>query len=99
MRTLLLVITLLLAGGVQADNLDHNQAWQMRQKGEILPAHQLIDKAVASHPDARLLEMKLKRKQGRYLYKLQLLLGNGQVKKLYYDAKSGELVREKIYKD
>lgn len=99
MRTLLLVVALLLAGGVQAHHLDHNQAWQMRQKGEILPAHQLYDKAAASYPDARLLEMKLKHKHGRYLYKLQLLLGNGQVRKLYYDAKSGELVREKIYKD
>lgn len=99
MRTLLLVISLLLASGVQAHHLDHNQAWKMRQQGEILPAHQLYEKAAISHPGARLLEMKLKRKHDRYLYKLQLLLGNGQVKKLYYDAKSGELVREKIYKD
>lgn len=99
MRTLLLVAGLLLAGGVQAHSLDHNQVWQMRQQGEILPAQQLLDEAAASYPDARLLEMKLKRKHGRYLYKLQLLLSNGQVRKLYYDAQSGELVREKIYKD
>lgn len=99
MRTLLLAVSLLLASGAQADHLDHNQAWKMRQQSEILPAHQLYDKAAASYPDARLLEMKLKRKQDRYLYKLQLLLSNGQVKKLYYDARSGELVHEKTYKD
>lgn len=99
MRPLLLVVTLLLTCAAQAHHLDHNQAWKMRQQGEILPAHELFDKAAASHPDARLLEMKLKHKHGRYLYKLQLLLGNGQVRKLYYDAQSGELVREKIYKD
>lgn len=99
MRTLLLVLGLMLACGAQAHHLDHNQAWKMRQQGEILPAHQLFDKATTSYPNARLLEMKLKRKHDRYLYKLQLLLSNGQVKKLYYDAQSGELVREKTYKD
>lgn len=99
MRIFLLVVSLLLISGVQAHHLDHNQAWKMRQRGEILSAHQLFEKAVASHPDARLLEMKLKHKHDRYLYKLQLLLNNGQIKKLYYDAQSGELVREKLYKD
>lgn len=99
MRTLILITSLLLTSGVQAHTLDHNQAWQMRQQGEILSAHQLFDKAAASYPDASLLEMKLKHKHNRYLYRLQLLLGNGQVKKLYYDAQNGELVREKTYKD
>lgn len=96
---ILLLAALLFTTAAQAHHLDHKQAWEMRQQGEILSAHQLLDQATARYPQARLLEMKLKHKGERYFYKLQLLLHNGQVKKLYYDAQSGELVREQTNKD
>ena len=99
MRRLILACCLLLAATVHAHHLDHREALHMSRNGEILPAQQLLEKAAADYPDSRLLEMKLKHKHGRYLYKLQLRHATGRVQKLYYDARSGELLREKNYKD
>ena len=99
MRIIALTIWLLFSGSLYAHHLDHNQALHMRQRGEILPAQQLLEQAFARHPDSRLLEMKLKRKHGRHLYKLQLLNRDGRVHRLYMDASTGELIREKIYED
>lgn len=93
------IIGLLVAVSSQAHHLDHEQALRLSRQGEILPVQQLLDSAIASHPDARLLDMKLRHKHGRYLYKLQLLDRSGQVYKLYFDAQSGELVKQKIYED
>lgn len=64
------IIGLLVAVSGQAHHLDHEQALRMSRQGEILPVQQLLDSAIASHPDARLLDMKLRHKHGRYLYKL-----------------------------
>lgn len=99
MRAVLFICTLILSFTAQAHHLGHNEALHMRQTGEILSAQQLLDQATESYPNTKLLEMKLKHKHGRYLYKLQLLHNSGRVQKLYYDAQSGELIREKNYED
>lgn len=96
MRKFLVASCLLLVMSLaQADSLDHNRALEMRQKGEILPAQELLSQALAKYPNAHLMEMKLTNKHNQYLYKLEFMTNDGKVRKLYFDAQSGELLREK----
>lgn len=89
------VLSLLVTAPLQADSLDHMHALDMSRQGRILPAQQLLDRAFSHYPQSRLLEMKLKHKRQRYVYKLQLLTLDGEIRKLYFDAENGELLRDK----
>lgn len=92
MRKILPGILLLaaIASPVHADHQEHDSALLMRQQGTIVPSQQLLDQAFAIYPDGRLLEMALRPKKNRYIYKMLLLTRNGEVRKLYFDAQSGE---------
>ncbi len=46
------------------------------------------------HPKARLLELELEEKHGRYVYEVELLTVQGQVRELKFDASSGELLED-----
>ena len=94
-----LVLCILLCTSVNLayadDDRDHEQALKMSQQGKIVSSQQLLDQTFKRYPDARLLEMKLKQKHHRCIYKIQLLTREGVVRKLLYDAQTGKLMRDK----
>ena len=85
----LLVFTL----GAGAED-DHDRARRLRDAGDILPLEALIERARAERP-GRILELKLKEKKGRVLYEVELIDERGIVWELYFDARSGELLKSK----
>lgn len=92
----LIVMSLILfvgAGLAIADG-DHDRAKKLKEAGEILSLEQVIEKAKGDHP-GQLLEAELEEKKGRFIYELELLDEEGIVWELKYDAKSGELLKEK----
>lgn len=89
------LLLLLPVRSATAHDLDHRHALEMSRQGRIVPAQQLLAQALVHYPQARLLGMKLTHKKNGYIYKMQLLTRDGEVHKLYFDAESGELLRNK----
>ncbi len=90
----LVVLILMLFEGAGLADGDHDRAKRLKEAGEILPLEQVIEKAKKDHP-GQLLEAELEEKKGRLIYELELLDEEGIVWELKYDAKSGELLKEK----
>ncbi|NKE72027.1 PepSY domain-containing protein [Candidatus Manganitrophus noduliformans] len=92
-NVIVFVVLILFPGGALADG-DHDRAKQLKEAGEILSLEQVIERAKRDHP-GQLLEAELDEKKGRFIYELELLDEEGIVWELKYDAKSGELLKEK----
>jgi uncharacterized membrane protein YkoI len=90
----LIVLSLILFDGLGFADDDHDRAKRLKEAGEILPLERIIEMAKKDRP-GRLLEAELEEKKGRFIYELELLDEEGIVWELKYDAKSGELLKEK----
>jgi len=91
-----LLSAVLLAGtlvtGAAAD--DHDQAFRLREAGEILPLQQILDK-LDRNGVQRVLAVELEHEDDRYVYELEVLNDHGEVWEHRYDARSGELLNIK----
>lgn len=88
------VLCLAIASHAAAHDLSQDEALKLRQEGKILSSQTFIKRALERHPKARLLELELERKRGRYIYEIELLTVQGQVRELKFDASSGELLKD-----
>lgn len=90
-----LLATILLAATFSAGaEDDHDRARRLRDAGDILPLETLIERVHAERP-GRILEIELEEKKGRILYEVELVDEHGVVWELYFDARSGELLKSK----
>jgi uncharacterized membrane protein YkoI len=95
MRRTLLVLLLPLAaaaGMARADEGDHDRARAALQAGEVLPLATVLQRVAQGHP-GDVLEVKLEREHGRWVYELKLLQRGGALLKLQVDARTGEVLQ------
>lgn len=78
-------------------DFDHDEIRQLREAGDILPLEDIIARFRTGQESGRILETKLDNKHGRYIYEIELLDTDGNVRELYYDAHSGELLIYELY--
>jgi uncharacterized membrane protein YkoI len=71
---------------------DHDRARRLRDAGDILPLEAVIEQARQEKP-GRILEIQLKERKSRVLYEVELVDDSGIVWELYFDARSGELIK------
>lgn len=94
-HTLLLALcSLIFVVPAQARDLDQDEALRLRQKGVILPLEQLLQQALDRHSGSRLLEAELEEDDDLYVYEVELLTRDGQVRELEFDAASGRLLKD-----
>jgi uncharacterized membrane protein YkoI len=74
---------------------DHHKAKRLQKSGEIVSVEQILNKVQQSH-QGRVLEVDLEEKGGRYLYEIELVDTGGEVRKFYFDAKTGEQLEDKV---
>ena len=74
-----------------ADSDDHVRARKLRESGEILSLEQIVERARAAK-GGEVIETELERKQGRYVYEVEILDSAGRVWEVELDAKTGELL-------
>ena len=77
---------------VHADD-DHERARELREAGEILPLETILAK-VRALGMGQVLEVDLKKKHGRHVYKIETLDQQGVVWELVFDARSGEQLKQ-----
>ena len=90
----LVILFLTVDSQVSARDLSQDQALKLRKEGKVLSSQTFIERALERHPKARLLELELEEKHGRYVYEVELLTVQGQVRELKFDASSGELLED-----
>ena len=92
----LLALAVALAGagatGAAADCLSPNQARSAAQQGQVMPLYGLIGSIKAATGGEILPPAQLCQNGGRYVYVVNVLQPNGQVKKITVDAASGNIV-------
>ena len=88
----LVILFLTVVSQVSARDLSQDQALKLRKEGKVLSSQTFIERALERHPKARLLELELEEKHGRYVYEVELLTVQGQVRELKFDASSGGLL-------
>ncbi len=83
----------LLAPVAWADS-DHDRARAALVAGEVLPLDDVLQRVARQHP-GHVLEVELEREDGRWVYELKLLQGDGGVLKLEVDARDGTVLRRR----
>ncbi|MGE0289846.1 MAG: PepSY domain-containing protein [Bradyrhizobium sp.] len=96
MRRLILPLLLigLLAPAVFASDDDHDKARRLREAGEILPLETVLEHARRAQP-GKVLEVKLERERGVYVYEFEVLDDAGVVWELELDARDGAVLKHK----
>lgn len=90
------VLAITLAGLVLAPawaDRDQDDIKRLRDAGEIMPLHAIIEKFRERRPQGRLLEAELEIEDGRYVYELKILDDSGTVQDLQYDARTAEFLK------
>jgi len=87
------VLALALAAGSASagDDIDQDDALELRQAGEILPLERILEFA-GQHVQGRLIKAELEREDGRLIYELEYLDG-GEVWEVSFDAATGEFLK------
>lgn len=67
---------------------DHNEARELRFKGDIISLSVLVDKL--EHEGFKVIEAELEHEHGNVVYELELLDARGRVFERYYNAVTGE---------
>lgn len=81
-----------MAGTVRADD-DHERARQALAQGQVLPLASVLAGLEQQGYAGHVLKVEFEREQGRYLYEIRLLLGDGRAVKLEVDATDGKVLR------
>ena len=75
------------------DESDWEQAARLVEQGRIRPLDRVVQDALHRRP-GRPLEVEFERRDGRWLYEVEILDATGRVWEFYYDAETGDLVKQ-----
>jgi len=89
----LLAAILLFARAVHADEdlPDHERARAALEAGEIVPLDEILELAQARDP-GQSVEVNLEHEDGRWVYEVEMITGEGRVVRTNWDAKSKTLL-------
>lgn len=73
---------------------EHDAVRFVERHDDILSLDQILRKADEQHA-GRVLESELKQKNGRYVYEVEVVDDQGRVWEMKFDARSGEVLKEK----
>lgn len=93
--TILLAFFILHGMGTAFAGDDHERAKRLKEAGDILPLQEVVEKTVREHP-GRILEVELDEQDNKFIYKLEILDEKGILWKLKIDARTGELLKQKM---
>jgi uncharacterized membrane protein YkoI len=77
-----------------ADVLGQDEAREAVKRGDIRPLAEAIAKAETMY-EGRILDAELEREQGKVFYEIKLITKDGWRRKLYLDAKTLEILKDK----
>lgn len=90
----LLSLLLLAATAVPAladGHHDHDRAREALRRGEILPLARILE-IVEDRTGGRVMEVDLDREEGRYVYEIDVMTGDGRIVELEIEAATGSII-------
>lgn len=73
-------------------DVHQDQVLEALQRGEIRPLAEILAAAEKVMP-GQVLSVKVKRKEGRFVYELKILAGRGRLREVYVDAASLDIIK------
>ncbi len=92
---LFLTVASVLPLAAGARDLAQDEIRDLAQSRKILSLEQLMAIALERHPKARLLEAEVEKENHQYRYECELLLPDGTVRELEFDAVDGRLIHDR----
>jgi len=89
MRILLPALILSFAVTGLCHGHDHENAYRLRERREILPLEELLRRYDLG-PGSRILEIEIEFEHGHPLYEIEYLDRNGHIREVLIDARTGE---------
>lgn len=86
----------LVAASASAGEVSHQRALELRQSGELIPFAEIVAIVEARYPGLSMLEVELEEDDNRYIYELEILTPNGQVRELEVDARRGDILDDEL---
>lgn len=80
----------------KADDINQDEALQLRRAGKIAPFQQILQAVTARYHDLQILEVELEAERGTYRYEINILLNDGSVRELEVDALSGKILEDEL---
>ena len=93
MRLFLPLLVPLLLAAPAGHGDDYEEAFRLRESREILPLEELMRRLDLT-PDARILEIESEFEHGRRVYEIEYLSGNGRIREVLIDARTGEILAD-----
>ncbi|PAU81713.1 peptidase [Halovibrio salipaludis] len=87
-------MVLLLAALVPIAGADHDEVRTLHENEDIVGLEQILASFRQDYPDGRVLEVELECEDDEHIYELEILDAEGQVRKLLFDAVTGEFMGE-----
>jgi uncharacterized membrane protein YkoI len=102
-RQFLLAVAALLAGGGAAyadddkgddegDEDDHDRARRALEEGQARPLNEILV-IVEDELGGRIVRVELERRRGRYIYEFRVITPSGELREVYVDAMSAEILK------
>lgn len=85
---------LLFIVAMNSSHADSSMARKLVTQGEILPLEDIVAQARKIH-SGRIIEVELEKKHQRLVYEIELITDEGIVWELYFDARTGQLIKSK----
>ena len=92
----LLLAVLLSCSAASARDISHNEVLELRRSGALVPFERLLKTVETRYPGARVLEVDLDEDDGVYLYEIEILTRDSQVRELEIDAGTGTIVADEL---
>lgn len=94
MRVMLAAFMMLSPLHVAMADDDHVEAKRLLDSGEILSLEVILKNVRQIYP-GKILEVELEKEDEQIVYEIEILDGNGVIKEIYIDAKTGKLLLTK----
>jgi uncharacterized membrane protein YkoI len=96
-RTLLLSFAALLSGaasGTAEDDLDddHDEARRAVEQGRARPLAEILDR-IGPRLGGKVIGVELEHEHERYIYELKVVTSGGELREIYVDAMTGEMLK------
>lgn len=79
-----------------ADDINQDEVLQLRRSGQVAPFQRILQAVSARYPDLQVLEVELEAEHDAYRYEIDILLGDGSVRELEIDARSGKILEDEL---
>lgn len=94
MIKLLLAACLLFTNAALGRDVGPGEALELRKRNALVPLQHILATVSKRYPESRLLEIELEEEHGLFLYEVEILTDQQQVRELEIDALTGAIIKD-----